>query len=315
MTAKPPGEGNDPRSYVRLGLPHDLPHDSDGLAQLPPAASVDEKPGRKPIFAFVPSLGNFSVQYNFNAVTIALVAMDKKYPQSGHHAWVTDSSKAVVFVGCIFGQLVMGYVGDAIGRNRAMTLTLALAATTALLSAVLPWGSEDQIYLTIIACRFLLGAGVGGVYPLSATKAAEDTGANASATEKSKNASLAFFWQTPGAMAPYAVAWALQGMALSTSLEWRLILGLGAVPAAIVAFASHGAVESAEFREAQSAQQRRQRAAAAAAPENGNRAHAASWHAVITSLSRREMLVLLSGTGGSWFIYDVRSRSRSRPRS
>jgi hypothetical protein len=46
--------------------------------------------------------------------------------------------------------------------------------TSAFFSAVLPRGSPQNVYITIIIFRFLLGAGLGGVYPLSAAKAVED---------------------------------------------------------------------------------------------------------------------------------------------
>jgi PHS family inorganic phosphate transporter-like MFS transporter len=64
----------------------------------------------------------------------------------------------------------MGYLGDVLGRSRALTLTLALASVAALFSAIAPTGSPTAVYITIIVFRFILGVGLGGVYPLSATK-------------------------------------------------------------------------------------------------------------------------------------------------
>lgn len=68
----------------------------------------------------------------------------------------------------------MGYAGDVLGRNEAMRLTLGIACVSALLSAVAPAGDSTAVYCVVIAFRFLLGIGLGGVYPLAATKAAED---------------------------------------------------------------------------------------------------------------------------------------------
>ena len=51
--------------------------------------------------------------------------------------------------------------------------------------------------------RLLLGIGVGGMYPLSASHSAEgETESGAAASRVGR----AFLWQTPGSMAPYAVA-------------------------------------------------------------------------------------------------------------
>jgi len=90
--------------------------------------------------------------------------------KQGHQApWVGSAATATVFAGAIAGQLIMGYAGDVLGRNRAMTITLLLATIAAALSAILPptSGSDDQgnaatVYGVIIACRFVLGIGLGG---------------------------------------------------------------------------------------------------------------------------------------------------------
>ena len=202
----------------------------------------------------ITSLGNFSVQYNFQAIAIALIIMSaeectlsvadcNKGEQAG---WVSASSSAVVFAGAITGQLSMGYLGDALGRDQAMTITLALASVGALLSAVLSIDSNNatMTYISIVASRFLLGIGLGGVYPLSATKAAED-GADDDAHERegesvdSTASAKAFFWQSPGSVTPWIIAYLLTYTGMSADAKWRLLLGLGALPAAIVALLSH----------------------------------------------------------------------------
>jgi PHS family inorganic phosphate transporter-like MFS transporter len=93
----------------------------------------------------------------------------------------------------------MGYAGDVLGRNHAMTLTLGLVTFAAMLSAAAPSGSPSSIYATIIVMRFILGIGVGGIYPLSATKASEDGGGGGDGIDVTA-ASWAFFWQVPGSM-------------------------------------------------------------------------------------------------------------------
>ena len=131
----------------------------------------------------------------------------------------------------------MGYAGDMLGRNAAMTLTLSLVAIGALGSAAFSFGSASAVYVVIIICRFFLGIGVGGVYPLSATKAAEDGGDHHGNVDPTA-ASWAFFWQVPGTMVPWLLAYILTFSELKTSAKWRLILGLGAVPAVMVSWCS-----------------------------------------------------------------------------
>ena len=135
-------------------------------------------------------------------------------------------------------------MGDLIGRNKAWTLTLGLAAVSAVLSAILPMGNAETVYIIIIICRFAMGIGLGGVYPLSATKAAEDAAANNQGSGHgnsvdSTSAAKAFFWQGPGAMGPWVLALMMTyNQNLSTNSRWRLILGLGGIPAAMVVFGS-----------------------------------------------------------------------------
>ena len=63
-----------------------------------------------------PSVANFSVQYNFQVIAIALAIAQRDMPQQ---TWVKTQDKSVIFIGCILGQFLMGYAGDLLGRTRA----------------------------------------------------------------------------------------------------------------------------------------------------------------------------------------------------
>jgi len=166
----------------------------------------------------------------------------------------------------MIGQLALGYAGDVLGRTRAMTLTLSMACLGAVLSALAPTGSASDVYIVIISFRFLLGVGLGGVYPLSATKAAEDgdmpiesdlvaaetedeirasRGSNHSKSVQARvnagistsnavdptSAAWSFFWQGPGCMVPWLFAYIFTfHPSMTADIQWRLILGLGAIP-------------------------------------------------------------------------------------
>lgn len=153
------------------------------------------------------AVGNFSVQYNFQSIAICLIIMsvsqctlnDKECKEGEQAGWVASTATATVFIGAMTGQLLMGYVGDVLGRNAAMTLTLSMVVVGALSSAVVSYGSATAVYIVVIISRFVLGIGVGGVYPLSATKASEDGGDSKGITDPSA-AAWAFFWQVPGSM-------------------------------------------------------------------------------------------------------------------
>ncbi len=66
-------------------------------------------------FVFFIACGNFSVQYNFQAIAVALLIMSQSQCTStdvdckdGEQAeWVHSSATATVFIGAIIGQLVV----------------------------------------------------------------------------------------------------------------------------------------------------------------------------------------------------------------
>lgn len=231
---------------------------------------------------FIAAMGNFSIQYNLSAASVVLSPgiMGDLFPQP---SWAKYSLKGVVFAGTIVGMCVMGYLGDLLGRKRAMIFTLALTVLGALGCALFPWGYHpDTVYGLFCLSRFILGVGVGGIYPLSAATASE---ASHSKDSMAKDVGFAFFWQTPGAMAPYLV-----GLLLFVSLdqstfveqvEFRLIMGLGALPASIVLLATLDFEESAEFQ----------------LHKARNPLHEA--------LEHRQYWRVLVGTAGTWFLYDV----------
>jgi PHS family inorganic phosphate transporter-like MFS transporter len=120
--------------------------------------------------------------------------------------WASFVILGLVFAGAVVGMGGMGYLGDSIGRKRAYCLTLGFIVFGSLGAALLPWGTAQTVFGVLSVCRFVLGIGVGGLYPLSAVKAAESTAAGA---DTSTRTGWAFFWQTPGAMVPYVVGWIL----------------------------------------------------------------------------------------------------------
>ena len=227
-----------------------------------------------------PSLANFCVQYNFQVIAISLEIAARVTRQQ---SWVATQNMSVIFIGCILGQFTMGYAGDLIGRSRALSLTLCIAAAGAIGSAAASWGSPSAIYGTVIAFRFVIGYGLGGVYPLSATKAAESDDSNSVGST-----AWAFFWQGPGMCAPYVVAIVLRACLASDAqaLQWRLLLGLGAIPALLA---------MAFLREDAQADNNRDAAEAARA------AKAQLERDAKTKVFWRQF----AGCGGAWFLYDV----------
>ena len=230
----------------------------------------------------------------------------------------------------------MGYLGDIVGLNIAMILTLSTACLAAVCSATLPTGSPTSVYITIIICRFILGAGLGGVYPLSAAKATEDiadgdqqnVGADhrksfhenedpsASAITPAANSNskrevlagtlqsaMAFFWQVPGSMTPWMLAYVLSFTTATVDTTWRLLLGLGSIPAALVVALSILEIKFSSRQKKIVCTGQELEADLRRSNESVKDVRlAAIFHAAFRS---RDIWFKVLYTGGSWFLYDV----------
>ena len=80
----------------------------------------------------------------------------------------------IALVGTLLGQLFFGVLGDKMGRKKVYLITLLLMITATIgqassASTVRGFGMVTWLVLW----RFVLGFGIGGEYPLSATIAAE----------------------------------------------------------------------------------------------------------------------------------------------
>lgn len=272
------------------------------------SAQVEAKAAKANRSVLISRVSNVSVQYNFQVIAIVLALMDntKSDPRAMAAAYPrTDAEtaiiKGVVFAGAICGQVIMGYSGDKYGRRKTMMLTNFLTFLGAIGSALFTFGTPTQVYSVMAVFRFLLGVGVGGKYPLAATMMSE--GAGGTPQERSLEVAKSFCWQTPGAMLPYLVGiFILLGFGkdnhgaahmTATDAQFRLLLGMGALPAAYVMFLAYHEQESSQFLAEQKVR---------GAGETRMRVRT---NPCLAACRNRELLRQLVGTGVGWFIYDV----------
>ena len=55
------------------------------------------------------------------------------------------------------------YLGDVIGRKKAMMFTLATMLLGAFASCLFTFGTSSEVYILISVWRFVMGVGIGGV--------------------------------------------------------------------------------------------------------------------------------------------------------
>jgi len=237
----------------------------------------------------VPAISNFSIQYNYTCASIATLIMVSHNDQTGPKVqpdfeeplWAKEYLLDMVFAGSVVGMVFMGYLGDLVGISRALVLTNSLTVAGALASALLSWGEANAVWTVVAVSRFMLGAGVGGNYPLSAAKAAESTPTPKAAVDKAANA---FFWQGPGSCAPYLVGLLvllLPSSGYRTSLQFRLLLGFGAFPSLVILLASMNEDSRPP------------------PPANSKGRELSS------ALTYRSYCLTVLGTAGTWLLFDV----------
>ncbi|HMG64167.1 MAG TPA: MFS transporter [Streptosporangiaceae bacterium] len=261
------------------------PGDGDAIAALDEAAL-----GRVHLRAVVASgTGFFTDAYDLFVIGIASTLITAQWHLSpGRLALLNSTMLAAAFC----GALVFGRFADVVGRKRVYWLVAAIMVVGALGSALAP------SFWVLIVFRFVLGFGVGGDYPVSAVMVSE----YANRKDRGKLVGMVFGTQALGLIVGPLIALALLGAGAGDSTAWRVMLGLGAVPAAAVIWLRSRMPESPRY------QARRPRPARGAArrprPALEDAAGAAGPLGLRAFLTSRRYLVMLAGTAGTWFLLD-----------
>ncbi|KAH8043848.1 transporter [Aureococcus anophagefferens] len=130
--------------------------------------------GRRKVL--VALLANAGAAMNFSTIEIAVMLMgDAEGLTRGWEMSVLDS---LVFAGCIIGMVSFGYVGDRVGRVKGLQAAMFLSVFGVVLSAT-PMDTEAEVAAVLCVARFVLGVGIGGVYPLAAALAYERSDSDA----------------------------------------------------------------------------------------------------------------------------------------
>src|SRR5450755_2836097 len=183
----------------------------------------------------VSGMGFFTDAYDLFVIGIAATLIKQQWHLgSGQLALLNAAMLGAAFV----GALVVGRMADLVGRKRVYWLVAAIMVAGALGSALSP------SLAILIVFRFVLGFGVGGDYPVSAVLMSE----YANRRDRGKLVGLVFSTQALGLIVGPLVALGLLGAGTSSDLTWRLLLGLGAIPAAAVVYLRRRMPESPRFQ-------------------------------------------------------------------
>ena len=118
--------------------------------------------------------------YDLFVINLVLRLLRDEYPEYTNggslHSFQGTVAAAALF-GAIIGQLVAGSLADVIGRKKIFVATAVLITIGSFGSALSFDTPNFSVYSQISCWRFILGAGVGGEYPLAATVTSESSSA------------------------------------------------------------------------------------------------------------------------------------------
>jgi len=186
----------------------------------------------------VTGLGVFCDGYDISSISLVLGPALRAYHVAAHDVPIMKGYlTASVLVGSMVGALVFGLLAQR-GRKRFYGLDAAILGLAALAQAFMP-----GVWL-LVACRFILGIGVGADYVLSPTIMAE----HANRADRGRAIGLGFGTMWPiGALAAALFKLLLDAYHVPDEIVWKLVLAGGCVPALGVIFFRRNMPESARY--------------------------------------------------------------------
>lgn len=235
------------------------------------------------------SMGFFTSAYDLFIIGTALVLIKDQWHLSPDAVGLIGSiSLIATFVGAYF----FGILADKLGRKKIYGLEALLMTIGALLSAVAP-----NVAVLLVA-RVILGLGIGGDYPMSAVLMSE----YANAKSRGRMVSLVFSAQAIGLVTGPVVALTLLAAGMNHDLAWRLMLGLGALPALAVIYIRRTLPESPRWLARVKGDG--EAAARELASFSLGTATARKPESKIVKQPLSKYFLTLIGTAGSWFVFD-----------
>jgi MFS transporter, PHS family, inorganic phosphate transporter len=244
----------------------------------------------------ISGMGFFTDAYDLFVIgTVAAILKLQWNLSTTQTSWVTGSA----ILGAFVGAFVFGRVADVLGRKNVYISVAVIMVIGALTSAFAP-----NLAFLIVA-RFVLGLGIGGDYPVSAVMMSEFSNRR----DRGRLVGLVFSMQAVGLIVGPLVGLVLLTSGMSSSLTWRVMLGLGALPAAAVIYFRSRMPESPRFqtrvkgqgdRAAADMQSFTARSIDASSTSSGN----TRLMGLREFLINPHMILLMLGTAGSWFLFD-----------
>eukprot|EP00158_Paraphelidium_tribonemae_P010238 Partr_v1_DN41087_c0_g1_i1_m36242 putative phosphate transporter len=199
----------------------------------------------------IAGMGFFTDAYDLFSIGLLTKLIGRIYYGGHMPINIAAALSSVALCGTLAGQLLFGYLGDKFGRKSVYGLTLWLMVVASIGSGLSFGNSPDAVIGTLCFWRFMLGLGVGGDYPLSATIMSEYS------SIKNRGAFVAavFAMQGTGILVAAAVtvivSAAFHNLApqspQNADYVWRIVLTFSAIPTVATMYLRNKMPETARY--------------------------------------------------------------------
>ncbi|HYA70762.1 MAG TPA: MFS transporter [Thermoplasmata archaeon] len=249
----------------------------------------------------VAGMGFFSDAYDLFVISLVLPILVALAPGGAIGKTELAFLGSSALMGAAVGQVLFGWLGDKLGRRKVYGVTLTVMSIAAVGSALSAPFAGLSTVTVLILWRFVLGVGVGGDYPLSATIMSEYSNVQSRGRLVASVFAMQGFGLLLGAGTSLAVVYTVPTL----DLAWRLILGLGAVPALVTIYFRIRMPETPRFSLArgavgEAASTVRSITGVAVAPTGTGRPTGVPVRQFFRSYG-----LLIFGTAATWFLLDV----------
>ncbi|ODO07307.1 phosphate:H+ symporter [Cryptococcus wingfieldii CBS 7118] len=193
----------------------------------------------------VAGVGFFTDAYDIFSISIAATMIGYVYHNGGSSTTNQDLGVKVAHsIGTFFGQLLFGFLADHLGRKKMYGIELVIIIIGTLGQAVAGRAPGINIYGVLIMWRFIMGLGIGGDYPLSSVITSEFAARRIRGRMMTAVFSAQGWGNLASAIVSVIVVSAYKSSIHSEPLtdlravdqSWRLIIGIGCVPAVIALY-------------------------------------------------------------------------------
>ena len=239
---------------------------------------------------FTAGTGFFTDAYDLFIIGVVTSILTPLWHLTLHQIAVLNGASLIA---AALGAVCFGFLSDKLGRKKLYGVEAIILVIGAI------WSACTTSFTGLLLARILVGLGIGGDYPSSATVVSE------SANRKNRGllVLLVFAMQALGLTVGPLLASFLLAIHVPHDYVWRILLGLGAVPAASVIYLRRTIKESKRYLATKEAPLEVGRVVHDIVEDNDDLAPAPGFKK--QSLWSRKWLICMLGTGGAWFLMDV----------